>query len=207
LSSERRVIDRRAFITTGGASLLAAPLAIQEQQAGKVWGVGVLTTGDPRSAPPANWGGFLQGLRASGDVGGQNDAFQQGYAEGKPELFPHRAADLVRRKVDVIFARGRWAVTAAKAATRTIPIIGLDLESDPIADGLVRSLARPGANITGVFLDLAELSGKQVQILKEIIPNLPRVAILGDLAVNASQFRELRAAARSLTVQTQVLEM
>src|SRR5215813_3650960 len=73
-SSERRVIDRRAFITTVGASLLAAPLAIQAQQAGKVWWIGVLTTGDPRSAPPANWEGFLQGLRESGYVEGQNVA-------------------------------------------------------------------------------------------------------------------------------------
>ncbi len=165
----------------------------EAQQAGKVWRIGVLTTGNPRAAPPANWDGFLQGLSESGYVEGQNVAFEQRYAEGKPELFPHRAADLVRLKVDVIFARGPWAVTAAKAATRIIPIIGLDRESDPIANGFVKSLARSGENITGMFLDLAELSGKQLQIRKEIIPKLPRVAILGDPAVNASQLRELRS--------------
>jgi len=188
-------------------SLTLAPVVAAAQPAGKAWRVGVLTTGNPHSAPPANWDGFLQGLRESGYVEGQNIAIEQRYAEGKPELFPDRAADLVRLKVDVIFARGPWAVTAAKAATRTIPIIGIDLESDPIADGFVKSLARPGGNITGMFLDLAELSGKQLQILKEIIPRLSRVAILGDSAVNASQLRELRMVARSLAVQTQALEM
>jgi putative tryptophan/tyrosine transport system substrate-binding protein len=188
-------------------SLTLAPVVAAAQPAGKAWRVGVLTTGNPHSAPPANWDGFLQGLRESGYVEGQNIAIEQRYAEGKPELFPDRAADLVRLKVDVIFARGPWAVSAAKAATRTIPIIGLDLESDPISDGFVKSLARPGGNITGMFLDLAELRGKQLQILKEIIPKLSRVAILGDSAVNASQLRELRMVARSLAVQTQALEM
>ena len=188
-------------------SLTLAPVVAAAQPAGKAWRVGVLTTGNPHSAPPANWDGFLQGLRESGYVEGQNIAIEQRYAEGKPELFPDRAADLVRLKVDIIFARGPWAVSAAKAATRTIPIIGLDLESDPISDGFVKSLARPGGNITGMFLDLAELSGKQLQILKEIIPKLSRVAILGDSAVNASQLRELRMVARSLAVQTQALEM
>ena len=188
-------------------SLTLAPVVAAAQPAGKAWRVGVLTTGNPHSAPPANWEGFLQGLRESGYVEGQNIAIEQRYAEGKPELLPDRAADLIRLKVDVIFARGPWAVSAAKAATRTIPIIGLDLESDPISDGFVTSLARPGGNITGMFLDLAELSGKQLQILKEIMPKLSRVAILGDPAVNASQLRELRVVARSLAVQTQALEM
>ena len=200
-------MNRRALITMVGGSMLVAPFTTEAQQTGKVWRIGVLTTGNPRSAPPGNWEGFLHGLRESGYVEGQNIAFEHRYAEGKPELFPDLAADLARLKVDAIFARGPWAVTAAKAATRTIPIIGIDLESDPIADGFVKSLSRPGENITGMFLDLAELSGKQLQILKEIIPKLSRVAILGDPAVNASQLRELRAVARSLAVQTQTLEM
>ena len=178
-----------------------------EAQPAKVSRIGILTTGDPRSAPPGNWEGFLQGLRESGYVEGQSIAFEHRYAQGKPELFPDLAADLVRLKVDVIFARGPWAVTAAKAATRTIPIVVIDLESDPIADGFVKSLARPGGNITGMFLDLAELSGKQLQILKEIIPKLSPVAVLGDPAVNASQLRELRVVARSLAVQIEALEM
>jgi putative ABC transport system substrate-binding protein len=186
--------------------LLAAPLAV-EAQAIKVFKIGVLTTATPRAAPAANWEAFVQGLRESGYVEGQNIAFEHRYAEGRPEVFPDLAADLVRRKVGVIFARGPWAVPAAKRATRTIPIVGIDLESDPIAQGLVKSLARPGGNITGMFLDLAELSGKQLEILKDIVPRLSRVAVLGDSAVSAALLRELRVAARSLAVHIQALEV
>src|SRR5262249_16498897 len=92
-------------------------------------------------------------------------------------------------------------------ATRATPIIGIDLESDPIAEGLVKRLARPGGNVTGMFLDLAELSGKQLQILKEIIPKLSHVGVVGDSAVNSAQLPELRVVARSLAVQIQGLEM
>jgi putative ABC transport system substrate-binding protein len=200
-------MNRRVFLWGLTLGMLVGPLRAEAQQGGKVWRIGVLTTGNPRSAPAANWEGFLQGLRDSGYVEGQNVAFEHRYAEGKPELFVDLAAELVQLKVDVIFARGPWAVTAAKAATRTIQIVGIDLESDPIAAGFVKSLARPGGNITGMFLDLAELSGKQLQILKEIIPKLSRVAVLGDPAVNASQLRELGVVARSVAVQSQALEM
>lgn len=102
----------------------------------------------------------------------------------------------------MIFARGTWALTAAKNATRTIPIVGIDLEADPVDTGLVESIARPGGNITGMFLDLSELSGKHLQLLKEIIPATSRVAVLWDPTVNAPQLRELERVARSLTVQT-----
>ena len=94
---------RRIGVVILALSLTLAPVVGAAQPAGKVWRIGVLTTGNPRSAPPANWDGFLQGLRESGYVEGQNVAFEQRYAEGKPELFPDRAADLVRLKVDVIF--------------------------------------------------------------------------------------------------------
>ena len=200
------MMTRRAFLCGLTLGMLSAPLAAEAQPA-KISRIGILTTGDPRSSPPANWKGFLQGLRESGYVEGQNIAFEHRYAQGTPELFPDLATDLVRLKVDVLFARGPWAVTAAKAATGTIPIVGIDLESDPIADGFVKSLARPGGNITGMFLDLAELSGKQLQILKEIVPKLSPVAVLGDTSVNASQLRELKVVARSLAVQIEELEM
>jgi putative tryptophan/tyrosine transport system substrate-binding protein len=199
-------MDRRSFLV-GMGGLVSLPVAAVAQRGGKVAHIGVLTTGDPHSAPPGNWQGFLQGLRESGYVEGQNIAVEHRYAEGRPERFPDLAADLVRLKVDVIFARGPWAVPAAKGATETIPIVGIDLESDPIEAGFVKSLARPGGNITGMFLDLAELSGKQLQLLKEIIPRLSRVAVLGDPAVNSSQLRELRVVAHSLAVKIQTLEM
>ena len=200
------MMDRRAFLGTVAGGVLTVPLAAEAQPT-RLPRIGILTTASPGSSPPANFEAFVQGLRESGYVEGRNILFEQRHAEERPELFPALAADLVRLNVDLIFARGPWAVAAAKNATRTIPIIGIDLESDPVANGLVKSLARPGENLTGMFLDLAELSGKQVQILKEIIPTLSRVAVLGDPAVNSSQIRELRAVGRSLAVQIQVLEM
>ena len=200
-------MNRRAFLSTLAGALLAAPLAAGAQQAGTVPRIGILTTASSASSPSANYEAFVQGLRESGYVEGRNVHFEQRYAEERPKRFPALAADLVRLKVDLIFARGPWAVTAAASATRAIPIVGIDLESDPVASGLVKSLARPGGNLTGMFLDLAELSGKQLQILKEINPRLSRVAVLGDSTVNSSQFRELRIVAGSLAVQIQPLEM
>jgi putative ABC transport system substrate-binding protein len=187
-------------------SLLAAPLAVEAQPA-RLPRIGILTTASSASSPSANYESFVQGLRESGYVEGRNVLLEQRYAEERPQVFPALAADLVRLKVELIFARGPWAVTAATSATRTIPIVGIDLESDPVANGLVKSLARPGGNLTGMFLDLAELSGKQLQILKEINPRLSRVAVLGDSAVNSSQIRELRITAGSAAVQIQSLEM
>ena len=106
----------------------------------------------------------------------------------------------------MIFARGTWALAAAKNATRTIPIVGIDLEIDPVEAGLVTSIARPGGNITGMFLDLSELSGKHLQLLKEIIPGMARVAVLGNSDINAPQLRELKQVAQSLALQTQAVE-
>jgi putative ABC transport system substrate-binding protein len=199
-------MDRRVFIGTLAGGLLAAPLAAGAQQA-TLPRIGILTTASSVSSPSANYEAFVQGLRESGYVEGRNVLLEQRYAEERPKLFPALAADLVRLKVDLIFARGPWAVAAATSATRAIPIVGIDLESDPVADGLVKSLARPGGNLTGMFLDLAELSGKQLQILKEINPRLSRVAVLGDSAVNSSQLRELKSVAGSLAMQIQPLEM
>src|SRR6266581_8877987 len=119
---------------------------------------------------------------------------------------PKFALELANLKVEVIFARGTWALAAAKNATRTTPIVGIDLEIDPVEAGLVESIARPGGNITGLFLDLSELSGKHLQVLKEIIPGTSRVAVLGDVDINASQLRELDRVARSVGLQTRAIE-
>jgi putative tryptophan/tyrosine transport system substrate-binding protein len=149
----------------------------------------------------------VQGLREAGYVEGQNVAFEHRSAHDQPELFPKLALELVSLNVDVIFARGTWALTAAKNATRTISIVGIDLEIDPVEAGLVASIARPGGNITGMFLDLAELSGKHLQFLKEIMPATSRVAVLGNPDINAAQLRELERVAQSLAVQTRGVEV
>jgi putative tryptophan/tyrosine transport system substrate-binding protein len=126
---------------------------------------------------------------------GRNIAFEHRSAHDQPELFPKLALDLARLKVDVIFARGTWALAAAKDATTTIPIAGIDLEVDPVEAALVESIAHPGGNSTGPFLDLSELSGKHLQILKEIIPGTSRVAVLGNPDINAARLRELERVA------------
>jgi ABC transporter substrate binding protein len=107
----------------------------------------------------------------------------------------------------VIFARGTWALSAAKNATGSIPIVGIDLESDPIEAGLVASIARPGGNITGLFLDLSELSGKHLQFLKEIMPRASRAAVLGNPDINALQIRELERVAQSLEMQIRAVDV
>jgi putative ABC transport system substrate-binding protein len=109
--------------------------------------------------------------------------------------------------VNVILAAGPIALAAASKATTSIPVIGIDLESDPVAKGYVKSLARPGGNITGMFLDIPELSGKQVGLLKELVPGLSRIAIFGVPGLNALQFKVTETAARALNVQAEIMEV
>jgi len=120
---------------------------------------------------------------------------------------PELALDLVRLNVSVIFAATPTAVAAARKATTTIPIVTNDLESDPITMGYVKSLARPGGNITGVFLDIPELSGKQVALLKQIVPGLSRIAIFGVPGLNEPQFAATETAARALGLEAEIMEV
>jgi putative tryptophan/tyrosine transport system substrate-binding protein len=168
-------MKRRDFITLLGGAAAAWPLAAGAQQ--RHYRIGHLAIAAPTDTPPpppANWNAFVQGLREAGYTEGQNIEFEHRSAHDQPELFSKLASELAELKVDVIFARGTWALAAAKNATRTIPIAGIDLEIDPVEAGLVASIARPGGNITGMFLDLSELSGKPLQLLKETITNVSR---------------------------------
>jgi putative ABC transport system substrate-binding protein len=139
-----------------------------------------------------------------------------GYVEGKnfaaeyrvtPESLPKAAADLARLNVNVIFAAAPAALAAVSKATTSIPVVGIDLESDPVAKGYVKSLARPGGNITGMFLDIPELSGKQIGLLKEIIPRLSRIGIFGVPGLNAPQFKATETAARAFNVEAETMEV
>jgi putative ABC transport system substrate-binding protein len=202
-------VKRREFITLFGGAAAAWPLAAHPQQLAR-YRIGHLAIAAPTDTPPpppANWDAFAQGLREIGYTEAQNITFEHRSAHDQPELFPKLALDLASLKVDVIFARGTWALAAAKNATRSIPIVGIDLEIDPVEAGLVASIARPGGNITGLFLDLSELSGKHLQFLKEIIPGTSRVAVLGNPDINALQIRELVRVARSLAVQTRAVDV
>lgn len=201
-------MKRRDFVL--GISAMFASCAALAQQSGRLARIGDLTvTGPtgPTALPPANWDGFVQGLRDSGYVEGRNFVFERRYADGKLERFNELAEDLVRAKVDVIFARGTAAIAAAKKVTNSIPIVGVDLASDPVAAGFVKSLARPGGNITGVFLDLGVLSGKQLELLQEIAGKSSRVAAIGDLAVHAAQVEAMKTVAGSLGMQVEFLDV
>src|SRR5438477_6210454 len=200
---------RRDFISLRGGAAAAWPLAARAQQPAR-YRIGHLAIAAPTDTPPpppANWDAFVQGLREAGYMEGQNIAFEHRSAHDQPELFPKLALELASLEVDAIFARGTWALAAAKNATRTIPIVGIDLEIDPVEAGLVESIARPGGNITGLFLDLSELSGKHLQILKEIVPGTSRVAVLGNPDINAAQLRELERVAQLLALRTRAVEL
>ena len=197
-------MDRRKFIGVISTGLLAAPVAAGAQATARAPRIAVLGV---TPSNPTLGEAFKQGLAELGYTDGQNVAVEYRDADGMPERLPQLAVDLVRLNVDIIFARGAGALAAAKQATSRIPIVTVDLESDPLAMGFVRSLAQPGGNITGVFLDLPELSGKQLQLLKEIIRSISRVAILGDQVLNRPQFQATEVAARSLAMQPQLLDV
>jgi len=195
-------------IVTLTLSLLAAPLAADAQQAGKVPRIGFLSLTSPSDRPPL-LDAFRQGLRELGWVEGQNIVIDYRYAEGRVDRLPDLAAELVRLKVDLIVASaGTQAATAAKNATETIPIVMIYVR-DPVGTGLIASLARPGGNVTGVSGSAGlGLFAKQLELLKETVPKIRRVAILSnpDNAYHQLAIREVNVAARSLGVQLQLLE-
>jgi putative ABC transport system substrate-binding protein len=186
--------------------LTLAPLATEGQQASKVPRIGYLSAGAPETAPTFE-NAFRQGLRELGYVEDRNIAIEYRWAKGKYERLPELAAELVRLKVDVILAVTTPAGQAAKAATRTIPIV-FTLVADPVASGLVGSLARPSGNITGLPSIASETIGKQLELLKETVARVSRVAVLQNPDASSHQFmvREAAGAARALGVQLRVLK-
>jgi len=168
-------VDRRAFLGTLTGGLLAAPLVAEAQQAAKVARIGYLGTN--RAANPHLHEALRQGLRDLGYVEGRNLVIEYRDAEGKVERLPALAPELVALNVDVIVAPGTPQALAAKQATRTIPIV-FTAAFDPVTDGLVTSLARPGGNVTGLATLSSELVGKNLEQLKQAVPGVSRVAIL-----------------------------
>jgi putative tryptophan/tyrosine transport system substrate-binding protein len=166
------VIDRRTFLAGTGAVLLAAPLAAPAQQTARIGYLALNLDANPRYRDA-----FRLGLRDLGYVEGRNLVIEYRDAEGKPERLAAGAAELVALNVDVIVAPGTLAALAAKRATATIPIV-LPTIGDPVADGLVKSLARPGGNVTGLSNLTGDLIGKCMQLLKEAVPGATRVAVL-----------------------------
>ncbi len=183
--------------------LFAAPLAAQAQAPGKVARVGYVFA-RVSSADQRLWDAARQGLRELGYVEGQNITLEVRWADGQSELLPEIVAEVVRSKVDVLVVATTPGALAAKNATRTIPIVFVSV-GDPVGNGLVASLARPGANLTGLGLLNPEISGKRLELLKESLPSISRVAVLTNPGnpVHAVFWRETHTAAQTLGLQLQ----
>jgi putative ABC transport system substrate-binding protein len=198
-------MKRREFILALGGTVVGWPLAARAQQAPAVARIGLLSPFSPSTA--AAWHkAFLQGLHDLGWVEGKNISIEYRYADGREDRLPDLAADLVRLKVNVIVTTVNTDTLAAKNATRTIPIV-MASAGDPVGGGLVESLARPGGNITGLSQIAPDLAGKRLQLLKEIIPRLDRVAVLWNPQGTTSPiaWREIQLPAQELSVKLQSL--
>jgi putative tryptophan/tyrosine transport system substrate-binding protein len=167
--------------------------------------VGILNSGTgPRSLSIAS---VREGLRELGYIEGQTIVLEVRFAGGKSQAFPGLVADLVQRKTDIFLAIGPAAIRATRDATSTIPIVAIDLESDPVQAGFARSLAQPGGNITGCFLDHPDLTGKWLELIREAAPGTHRVAVLVDVTTGPWQMAAIKAAAEMLRIELHVLEI
>ena len=182
-------------------------VAVEAQQPTKIPRIGYLSGSSP-AAFSARRDAFRQGLRELGYVEGKNIVIEWRYAEGKLDRLPALAAELVRLKVDIIVTAGPLQTRAAKQATSTIPIV-MTNEGDPVGTGFVASLARPGGNITGLSTLAPELWGKRLELLKEVVPKLSRVAVFGTstLPGNAQSLKEIEVAAKAFGVKLQYLDV
>jgi putative ABC transport system substrate-binding protein len=189
------------------AILVIFALVAEAQQPTKIPRIGYLATVS-LSAIPARIKAFRQGLRDLGYVEGKNISIEYRFAEGKPDRLPGLTAELVHLKVDIIVTAGSPATRAAKEATNTIPIV-MTNEADPVGTGFIASLARPGGNITGLSTLAPELSGKRLEILKEVVPKASRVAVLGTSTAPgyAQVLKEIELAAGALKVKLQYLDV
>jgi putative tryptophan/tyrosine transport system substrate-binding protein len=197
-------MERRTFLATLAGGLLAVPLAAEAQPPGKEARIGVLWPGTSPLRPP-RVEAFRQGLSESGYIEGQNVTVEFRYAEGRAERLPQLAAQLVQLNVQVIAAIGTQATSAAQRTATTIPIVAL--ADELVRSGLVASLARPGGNTTGVQILAPEITAKRLEVLKQVLPMVSRVAVLSHLGESLSQLPPLEETARSLGVQLQVLEV
>ena len=197
-------MKRREFITLLGGAATTWPFGVRAQQGKRIWRIGVLLFGTPDTDP--NLGAFLRGLGALGYIEAQNIVIEYRYAEGKPDRLRGLAGELVAIKPDLIFALGGDVAPSARVATNTIPIV-VAVSNDPVQAGLVSSLAHPGGNITGVTFVSSDLAAKRLQFLREIAPNLARMAVIWNPDHVDPEYRETQSAAKTFGIQLQSLEV
>jgi putative ABC transport system substrate-binding protein len=188
-------------------SFVLAPLAVDAQPSEKVYRIGMLER-TSKTLNAASLNGFLRGMQELGYVEGKHFVIEYRSADGLDERFPELAADLVRVKVDLIVTRGTQAILATKNATNTIPIV-ITGAGDPIAQGIVASLARPGGNITGLNPMVTELYPKRVELLRALVPKAVRIAALCNMSSPAvpPAWKEVERAARSLGIEAQLFDV
>jgi putative ABC transport system substrate-binding protein len=197
---------RRDLVILLGGAAVAWPLSARAQQAGKIARIGYLSPQQiPREIDPV-YASFLRGLQGRGYVVGQTVAIEDRYAEGQIQRLPELAEELVRLKVEVIVAVAAPAIHAAAAATTTIPIVMAFSGGDPVHAGFVKSLARPGGNITGLTLLAPDLSAKRLELIKTAFPEIARVAVLANPRTSAEQLDQLQLVAPSLGIRLAVSE-
>ena len=185
-------------------ALFSALTPLGAEETGKKFKLGTLNPGTP---VPRFTQAEMGALRDLGYTEGRNLQFIERWAGGSEAQLQRDAVELVKLKVDVILAGSSAGARAAADATKTIPIVAIDLESDPVANGWVATIARPGGNVTGCFLDLPELAGKRLEQLREVVPHLSRVAILWDSSLNRTPLTATRFSAKALGLRTITLEV
>ena len=200
-------IRRRKFLATLGGAAAAWPLAARAQQPGRVYRIGVLEM-SPAASNAANFDALRRGLRERGYVEGQNLVLDYRSADGRPERFPQLVAELLRLNVDLIVTRGTQAVVAAKNATGTIPVV-MAASGEPVETGVVAGLARPGGNVTGLSALTTELVAKRLELMRETVPGIRRMAFLANMGnpVVPSQWEEFKTAAPLLGFEAQLLDV
>src|ERR1700676_69907 len=200
-------MQRREFITLVGGAAAAWPIATRAEQPARLQTIGFLGSATP-SAAPEGAAAFVQRLSELRWVIGSTVAIEYRWAEGRNDRFAELAAEFVRLKVDAIVTSGTPSVLALMQATSSIPIVFVAV-GDPVTNGLVKSLARPGGNVTGLSNQTRDLAGKRVEILREVIPGLRRLAILANVGNDAVvlEMRDAQAAARTLGYEVATLEI
>ncbi|HUM14370.1 MAG TPA: ABC transporter substrate-binding protein [Candidatus Nitrosotalea sp.] len=191
-------MDRRTFVATLATGLLASPLVAEAQPIAGIPRVGLLRPGTPSDpADRSSVGAFLAGLQEAGYTRGKNVRIEVRYAHGKFDGLQALARELAALPVDALVTSNPYATQAVREASQTVPIVvALDYETDPVASGWIATIARPGGNLTGFFLDQPEMTGKLLQLLKEGVPGLVRVGVLWDETIGRTQFDATQEAVR-----------
>src|SRR5436305_10303431 len=198
-------MNRRKFTALFAAASLSRTALARAQEAQKVPLIGFLHPGFPDSGSPV-FDALREGLREVGYVEGKTVKLEARWARGKPEMLPQFTKELIQLRAAILVVTARPSIEAARAATTDLPILANDLESDPVASGYVQSLAHPGGNLTGMFLDAPTLCGKWLQQIGDIVPSVTKIGVLWDVTTGTYQINAIKAAAKAKSIDVLVME-